>query len=629
MAFNIFYFLLAAFGLSFLVFIHELGHYIVARRVGMRVEVFSIGFGKPIYVWHRGPVKWQICWLFFGGYVRIAGMEKEGDKEPFEVADGFYGKKPLDRIQVALMGPIVNIVFAFLVFTLIWLLGGRYKPYDEFTNVIGWVDPKSELYAEGVRPGDTILEYNQHPFTGFKDLIYHAIVKSDVASISGNKINYFEGTETPYSYHLRPYHDPRLPDSDFQTVGVLFPANGLSYNRFPDGTENLIPSDSPFEGSGLSYGDRIVWMDGHLIFSLAELVHVVNTPTTLLTVMRNGEKRLLNVARVELSDLELTQYEKDEFDDWRHELGMTTPLKNLTFIPYFMSSDLVVQKALSFIDDDLVREEEALGSSKLQKGDRVIAVDGVPVTRSYDFLSHIQEKKVQIIVANEAKSEILPWNQDLNLFKRGINWEDLSTLIQGVGMADASMSAGNLKRLKSIEPRPILDKGAAADKKVYAKVLKRRTQMKKLGLAAPSYNLLGSLVLQDQYVIYNPNPLKVFGDVTKETYRTLTALLSGHLSPKWMSGPVGIVKVMHDGWGLGIKEALFWIGVISLNLGLVNLLPVPVLDGGHISFSLYEIITRRPIKAKTMERMVLPFVVLLVMLFIYITLQDVLRLVAS
>lgn len=69
--------------------------------------------------------------------------------------------------------------------------------------------------------------------------------------------------------------------------------------------------------------------------------------------------------------------------------------------------------------------------------------------------------------------------------------------------------------------------------------------------------------------------------------------------------------------------------VISLNLGLVNLLPIPVLDGGHIMFSLLEVVTRRPLKSKTMERLIVPFIGLLVAFFIYITYQDISRLFSS
>ncbi len=65
MIINLIYILLAILGLSFLIFIHELGHYWMARRVGMRVETFAIGFGKPIYSWVRDGVKWQVGWLLF------------------------------------------------------------------------------------------------------------------------------------------------------------------------------------------------------------------------------------------------------------------------------------------------------------------------------------------------------------------------------------------------------------------------------------------------------------------------------------------------------------------------------------------------------------------------------------
>src|SRR3989338_3656807 len=109
---SILYAIFAILGLGFLVFIHELGHYFVARRGGMRVEAFAIGFGKPLYTWEHKGVKWHINMLPFGGYVKIAGMHKEKGVEPSDIVDGFFGKSHWKRIQVALAGPVVNIVFA-------------------------------------------------------------------------------------------------------------------------------------------------------------------------------------------------------------------------------------------------------------------------------------------------------------------------------------------------------------------------------------------------------------------------------------------------------------------------------------------------------------------------------------
>jgi Predicted membrane-associated Zn-dependent proteases 1 len=190
---NVIYILFAIVGLGFLVFIHELGHYLLARRAGMKIEVFSIGFGRPILSWMYQGVKWQVCLLPFGGYVKIAGMQKEGKLEPCEIPDGFYSKSPGKRIQVALAGPLVNIVFALLGFSLLWCLGGRDKLFKEYTRRIGWVEPASPLYEQGVRPGDVIEKYDGRPFRGVKDLLVASVMDAPSMQIEGYKVDYEAG----------------------------------------------------------------------------------------------------------------------------------------------------------------------------------------------------------------------------------------------------------------------------------------------------------------------------------------------------------------------------------------------------------------------------------------------------
>lgn len=187
MIFSILYIILAILALSFLIFIHELGHYFMARRVGMKVETFAIGFGKPIFSWVRDGVKWQIGWILFGGYVKIAGQELDKEADPYSVPDSFFSKRPIDRIKVAVMGPLVNLVFALLVFSLLWVDGGRQKNFSEYTSKIGWVDPKSELYAHGIRPGDEITSYDHQAFQSSKDHLYAAMMSSGTLDVKGEK----------------------------------------------------------------------------------------------------------------------------------------------------------------------------------------------------------------------------------------------------------------------------------------------------------------------------------------------------------------------------------------------------------------------------------------------------------
>ena len=273
---SLLYIVLAILALSFLIFIHELGHYYMAKRVGMKVETFAIGFGRPIYSWIKDGVKWQIGWILFGGYVKIAGQDLENENNPYEVPGGFFSKTPWDRIKVAFMGPFVNLIFALLVFSLLWVDGGRQKNFSEFTSKIGWIDPKSELYQYGVRPGDEITSYNNQKFDGAKDHLYMPMTSTDQIVVQGNKVDYISGSKTPFEHVVKIYPHPAAMEKGVTTSGILQSASYVIYNKLPQGGENPLPEGSPLQGSGIEYGDRVVWVDGEMIFSVPQLNHILN-----------------------------------------------------------------------------------------------------------------------------------------------------------------------------------------------------------------------------------------------------------------------------------------------------------------------------------------------------------------
>lgn len=647
------YFVLAAVALGILVFIHELGHYFVAKKAKMTVEVFSIGFGKPMLKWRWNNVDWQLCWLPFGGYVKIAGMElgkkeKEQNKEPHEIPDGFFSKSPLKRICVAFAGPLSNFILALLLFAAIWAIGGREKPFSDFTHIVGWVDPKSDLFAEGLRPGDQITEVNGKRFKGSKDLLYAAIMGGNQVTIAGFHVDLPSGEKTAFTLTSTNYPASGSIEG-MMTTGVSAMARYLVYDRFPDGAPNPLASASPMQGSSLSYGDRLVWADGEYLFSLDQLSHLLNDSRALLTVKRGESIFLSRQPRVVATDLSLPQHVRNELIDWQYE--MHRPLlmgkwEEWMLLPYIISSEGYIEDSLAFIDDESKLAafphhpySEEL-DSPLQPGDQILAVDGSPIGSGYEILALLQERHANIIVQRaDSVNQKLSWKDEDNQFMQALLSPDIKNLAKGVGLSNREQKSGQFTRLAPVEPKPVdtILRASQGSEELKKQIDARMAVIEKIGDSAKraralklleenQHRLVLGVTLQDREVEYNPSPFTLFGSVFTETWSTLKALVTGNLNPKWISGPIGIVQVIHHGWKEGVMEAFFWIGAISVNLGVLNLLPIPVLDGGYIFLSLWELITRRRLKAKTMERLIIPFVVLLIGLLIFLTFQDLSRL---
>ena len=151
---NIFWFVLV---LIVLVHQHELGHMVVAKMCGMRVERFSIFFGRPVWSFRRGETEYGFGWLPLGGYVKITGMTRE-EQIPPEVEPRAYYAAPLrKKVAVIAAGPLVNIVLAFLVFSGIYWYG---VPTGPVTTDVAIVQVDSPAHEIGLRPGDRMLSVN-------------------------------------------------------------------------------------------------------------------------------------------------------------------------------------------------------------------------------------------------------------------------------------------------------------------------------------------------------------------------------------------------------------------------------------------------------------------------------------
>jgi regulator of sigma E protease len=144
--------------LGVLVFIHEFGHYAVAKLCGVRVEVFSLGFGKRLLGFQRGGTDYRLSLLPLGGYVKMAG------ENPLETRTGdpgeFTSHPRWQRFLIAIAGPAMNIVFALVVLTLVYMFHHEYAAVMEQPAYVLSVTPDSPAARAGVQPGDTIVKIN-------------------------------------------------------------------------------------------------------------------------------------------------------------------------------------------------------------------------------------------------------------------------------------------------------------------------------------------------------------------------------------------------------------------------------------------------------------------------------------
>jgi regulator of sigma E protease len=143
------------FVLGVLIFVHELGHFLMARRIGVRVLTFSLGFGPKLLNVKRGDTEYCISAIPLGGYVKMAGENPEDNRTG--APDEFLSKGKWQRFQVLIMGPVMNLVLAVVVMTVVFLQGAQVPLYDEQPVVVGAFADDSVAQKAGVQLGDHVV----------------------------------------------------------------------------------------------------------------------------------------------------------------------------------------------------------------------------------------------------------------------------------------------------------------------------------------------------------------------------------------------------------------------------------------------------------------------------------------
>ncbi|MGH9381973.1 MAG: RIP metalloprotease RseP [Thermoanaerobaculia bacterium] len=276
---NILAFLVA---LGVIIFVHEMGHLLVAKAFAMKVPVFSIGFGRALWKFRRGDTEYRVAWLPLGGYVRLGG------DDPEELTDDprdFLNRPRWQRVLVYLAGPVANGVLAVVLMAGVFMVGIEVPYLRDLPPVVGEVAEASPAAAAGLEPGDRIVAIDGEAVERW-DAVGFAVMASPAKTMSLT----VERDGSRFATELTPESVPRYEVGDA----------GFAPRIQPRITQ-LVPG-LPGERAGLRVGDELHAMDGRPVFDLQGFVQHIQEHAAVgveLELERDGRPLTLTVVPVD------------------------------------------------------------------------------------------------------------------------------------------------------------------------------------------------------------------------------------------------------------------------------------------------------------------------------------------
>ena len=270
------------FVLGVLVFVHELGHFLAAKRVGIRVLKFQLGFNPTIVSFRRGDTEYGIGALPLGGYVKMAGETTED--EPAGQPDEFLSKTRWERFQVLIMGPVMNLLLAFVLTAVVLYQGAEVRSYEDQPVVVGSVIADSPAARADIVPGDRIVSVANHRVDTWEQFDIAIGARPNREVTLGLLRNGLEATRV-----LTPTVLPGQSRFEIGDIGVLPNVHPHLLN---------VNAGEPGARGGLMAGDVIVAVDGrtmtfHTDFREAIAKHPEKTMA--VSILRGGSPLTLTI----------------------------------------------------------------------------------------------------------------------------------------------------------------------------------------------------------------------------------------------------------------------------------------------------------------------------------------------
>jgi regulator of sigma E protease len=278
------------FVLGVLIFVHELGHFLMARRIGVRVLAFSLGFGPKLIGFRRGDTEYRISAVPLGGYVKMAGENPDDARSG--AADEFLSKTKWQRFQVLVMGPVMNLVLAIVVMAVVLYQGAPVPAFLQQAPVIGSLTDQSPLKAAGLQPGDRFITVDGDPVTTWEELLDAVVAKSK------RRVS------------LRVDRGGKMIDTTFAPDGIgkydMVNLDSLGMLPIMHPQVSSVQPNSPAHEAGLRPGDVVLAVAGESGITRERLVEVIKAnegKPIILQIKRNNVVQDVSVTPRQIGDL--------------------------------------------------------------------------------------------------------------------------------------------------------------------------------------------------------------------------------------------------------------------------------------------------------------------------------------
>ncbi|MBI2602926.1 MAG: RIP metalloprotease RseP [Deltaproteobacteria bacterium] len=529
--------------LAVLVFVHELGHFLVGKAFGIGVETFSIGFGPRLFGIRIGNTEYRVAVIPLGGYVKFAGsFPTEDVPEEFKGKELLNASLPAQTLTMA-AGPLANFLLALLVY-----FGMGMKGIEHPAAIIGQVRPDSPAALAGLEPGDRVVEVDGVSVASWYDL-QDTILKSPGKTLAfqvQRKDEQIGLAVTPQGVALEDLAGRTLEQGQI----------GIGYGFVPP-VLSLIAGPSPARSAGMQIGF-----------------------TVRAAGFDDSEVSIGTWSEFE----EALQYAFDQKAEhiWLAE-GLEKDGQRISVATtswYTMQGEeLELANLLGFVDSQLTIDEVHEPADKnLQKGDRILAFN------------------------SEASPDIFSLQNALRTNER----------------ETVQLSIQRGQELKTIE--------------VPLKAVEVQKAQGKVVQYALPVTFLGRLIPPPPYVEIHDSVPEAFTFALSTTWEqsvrlveVVGGLFTGDIPLKSLGGPILIAKVAGDSAKAGWQTFLSSLALISINLGVLNLFPIPVLDGGRLVLIGFEAVLRRRLSPIAIENFQKLGFILLLALVVLATYNDLSR----